>query len=99
MVDVEVLVACRSVSDRRHRRPLHAEADGSQVELEAGFISDRTKAALVAAKRRGKKLGFSSWREALREGRQKGAEANAEGAAAHAAEPSCRRAPPHCGPS
>ena len=27
------------------------------AELEVGFISDRTKAALVAAKRRGKKLG------------------------------------------
>jgi DNA invertase Pin-like site-specific DNA recombinase len=38
------------------------------AELEAGFISDRTKAALAAAKRRGKKC----WREAHREGPPEG---------------------------
>ena len=48
------------------------------AELEVGFISDRTKAALVAAKRRGKNWGLSCWRQAHAKARQKGAKANAE---------------------
>jgi DNA invertase Pin-like site-specific DNA recombinase len=53
------------------------------AELEAGFISDRTKAALAAAKRRGKKLGgFRAGAKLTAKVRQKGADANAEAAAA-----------------
>jgi hypothetical protein len=53
------------------------------AELEAGFISDRTKAALDAAKRRGKKLGgFRAGAKLSAKARQKGANANAEAAAA-----------------
>ena len=53
------------------------------AELEAGFISDRTKAALAAAKRRGKKLGgFRAGAKLTAKARQKGADANAEAAAA-----------------
>jgi DNA invertase Pin-like site-specific DNA recombinase len=56
------------------------------AELEAGFISDRTKAALAAAKRRGKKLGgFRASAKLTAKARQKGADANAEAAAARAA--------------
>ena len=44
------------------------------VELEAGFIPDRTKAALVAAKRRGKKLGgFRAGAKLTVKARKKGA--------------------------
>ena len=47
------------------------------AELEAGFISDRTKAALAVAKRRGKKLGgFRAAARLTAKARQKGAEAN-----------------------
>jgi DNA invertase Pin-like site-specific DNA recombinase len=57
------------------------------AELEAGFISDRTKAALEAAKRRGKKLGgFRAGAKLTVKARQKGAGANAEAAARRAAE-------------
>jgi hypothetical protein len=57
------------------------------AELEAGFISDRTKAALAAAKRRGKELGgFRAGAKATAKARQKGADANAEAAAARAAD-------------
>lgn len=53
------------------------------AELEAGFISDRTKAALPAVKRRGKKLGgFRAGAKLTARARQKGADANAEAAAA-----------------
>ena len=56
------------------------------AELEAGFISDRTKAALAAAKRRGKKLGgFRAGAKLTAKARQKGANANAKAAAARAA--------------
>ena len=59
-------------------------------ELEAGFISDRTKAALAAAKRRGKKLGgFRVGAKLTAKARQKGAKANAEAAAARAAGGPC----------
>jgi DNA invertase Pin-like site-specific DNA recombinase len=55
-------------------------------ELEAGFISDQTKAALAAAKRRGKKLGgFRAGAKLTAKARQKGADANAVAAAARAA--------------
>jgi DNA invertase Pin-like site-specific DNA recombinase len=48
------------------------------AELEAGLISDRTKAALAAAKRRGKKLGgFRAGAKLTAKARQKGANANA----------------------
>jgi DNA invertase Pin-like site-specific DNA recombinase len=61
------------------------------AELEAGFISDRTKAALAAAKRRGKKLGgFRAGAKLTMKARQKGADANAEAAAARAADTSRR---------
>ena len=57
------------------------------AELEAGFISDRTKAALAAAKRRGKKLGgFRAGAKLTMKARQKGANANAEAAATRAAD-------------
>ena len=53
------------------------------AELEAGFISDRTKAALAAAKRRGKRLGgFRAGARLTAKARQKGADANAKAAAA-----------------
>ena len=53
--------------------------------MEAGFISDRTKAALAAAKRRGKKLGgLRAGAKLTAKARQKGADANAEAAAARA---------------
>ena len=42
------------------------------AELEVGFISDRTKAALVAAKRRGKKLGAFVLAPSSREGPPEG---------------------------
>ena len=68
------------------------------AELEVGFISDRTKAALVAAKRRGKNWGLSCWRQAHAKARQKGAKANAEARSCALTE--CRQAAlPHCGPS
>jgi DNA invertase Pin-like site-specific DNA recombinase len=55
------------------------------AELEAGFISDRTKAALAAAKRRGKRLGgFRAGARLTAKARQKGADANARAAAARA---------------
>jgi DNA invertase Pin-like site-specific DNA recombinase len=55
------------------------------AELEAGFISDRTKAALAAAKRRGKKLGgFRAGANLTAKAHQKGAEANAEAGCARA---------------
>jgi resolvase-like protein/recombinase len=57
------------------------------AELEAGFISDRTKAALAAAKRRGKTLGgFRAGARLTAKARQKGADANAKAAAARAAD-------------
>jgi DNA invertase Pin-like site-specific DNA recombinase len=57
------------------------------AELEAGFISERTKAALAAAKRRGKKLGgYRVGAKLTVKARQKGAKANAEAAAARAAD-------------
>jgi hypothetical protein len=76
------------------------------AELEAGFISDRNKAAVATAKRRGKKLGgFRAGAKLTAKARQKGADANAEAAAARASDLapvslSCGRAAlPHCGPS
>jgi hypothetical protein len=65
----------------------HGEkSDRAGEPVEAGFISDRTKAALVAAKRRGKKLGgFRAGAKLTAKARQKGADANAEAAAARAA--------------
>ena len=57
------------------------------AELEAGFISVRTKVALAAAKRRGKKLG--GYRENAKitaKARQRGADANADAAARRAAD-------------
>jgi DNA invertase Pin-like site-specific DNA recombinase len=71
--------------------PTDAKVGGTFVqfvaELEAGFISDRTKAALAAAKRRGKKLGgFRAGAKLTMKARQKGAKANTEAAAARAAD-------------
>ncbi len=57
------------------------------AELEAGFISVRTKVALAAAKRRGKKLG--GYRENAKltaKARQRGADANSYAAARRAAD-------------
>jgi DNA invertase Pin-like site-specific DNA recombinase len=61
------------------RMPLHAQAMALVAELEPGFISDRTRAALAAAKRRGKKLGgFRAGAKLAVKARKKGADANAK---------------------
>jgi DNA invertase Pin-like site-specific DNA recombinase len=58
----------------------------SAAELEAGFIGDRTKAALAAARKRGKRLGGKrKGQKLLREWRQRGSAATASKAAARAA--------------
>ena len=60
------------------------------TSVRANFISDRTKAALAAAKRRGKKLGgFRAGAKLTAKARQKGADANAKAAAARAAGGPC----------
>jgi DNA invertase Pin-like site-specific DNA recombinase len=57
------------------------------AELEAGFISVRTKVALAAAKRRGKKLGGHRENAKLTaKARQRGADANADAATRRAAD-------------
>jgi DNA invertase Pin-like site-specific DNA recombinase len=56
------------------------------AELEAGMISARTKAALAAAKRRGKKLGVNRGTKPSLKAARKGAAATGERAAKRAAD-------------
>jgi DNA invertase Pin-like site-specific DNA recombinase len=58
----------------------------SVAELEAGFISDRTKRALAQAKKRGRRLGGYRGAKLTREARKRGSATMASKAAVRAAE-------------